>query len=240
LADGTPITLVSAPTWGNFSDQLSQVADGGYVVSPELITTATKPEYLTEPNKAIYLPRINSVCEWSKNHRSSTVLLGSPHEEQTIAFNSLLVVKNGKVTGAVHKAELASGDEEYYVSDESTRTGLAQNPLHQIAVCADIANIANRLSGRIGTSRANAVLLQPTTESLIVASCISAPIKSLSQKEFDKIFGNLMRQFAATIFKHTEVLKDIVLCDRIPRGTEIHRPFNAHFRREEVLQAIKQ
>jgi hypothetical protein len=235
LADGTPVTSLSYPTWEEFEIVLGSLpSTSGYITSPELITATVPLEDMPQMQAEIEA-RVKHVQQISLDHPEATVLLGSANvDEFGIPRNSLVVINGGKIEGHFDKRGSMWPPERRVFSRTDRPQAILRSAGHSALVCSDIGS-----AGRWGINASPEFnLVGAAKESVLVGSCWAYPVAEMfpgmrpsgDGKGDGRYRPPLEDSIVALFQSHTDI-KEVVMTDRTIPGVSNTPPYNAHFTR---------
>jgi len=256
LQNGETIAALSAQTWPEYLEYLSQVTDeDGLVVSPELITFTGQPLDEVRENRELIEARIEEVKEESRKHPSTLFLLGTPtFPEKGKPRNSVVFVQNGGLISQAHKRTGATS-KEYKTFDLLAEEPPSLIPETNIGllICADIFSLLIfnssqegieerlRLFGKSNLIGAKPTFIHPEAKNLLVMSCwgVGGNRRWVKQVGPNQYYLEALRECAEGAMKMYPQLEAIIQVDRTPLMAEKDlpftptHPFNAFYQRKK-------
>jgi hypothetical protein len=228
------VSVLSAERWVAFDDQLKQLPiQGGYIVTPELMTTAGISLDGIRNEKQLVGERISHVQRMSMRHADATIALGTAVIGQQAVWNGISVIQNGAIIERVNKHSLTNPESEIFEKGEMLAKRYQPEPEIQLATCSEIVGLYLNCNIRKDYPRVPQVNTLTDARTLIVSSCWSVPqytaFDPYAPPDEERYRGQL-ETVVGSIFSAFQSLDHIVMADRRPEGGTIE-PLNVHFAR---------
>ncbi len=235
MADGMPVTVLSAPTWEAYANMLVDLPDTqGYIVSPELMTSPVPLDQAANMPAQIAM-RAEVVRELSRNHPYARLLLGTARftEASKKPFNGVAAYMHGQEIGWQGKQFGVLGEWEYFEPARS-QTRAFDIATHGLLICAELMRAGargQRNSPSKGYAERAAESIPPSVRSLVVVSCWGVPSEPLGPvpDSPEERYKQALERSAEAIFSNY-LIDEIIVADRAIVGHGVE-PFNAHFKR---------
>lgn len=235
MQDGSPVTAVSAESWQQLAEQLPTIPDHGYVMTPELITSAHMELDEIHGSRDVIQGRTELVLAESQHRPNATIALGTTAYTHLGLTNRLSFVRGGEIIGAIDKNFLTDDEKPVFARGPQEGRRWSDNPNAQFAICSEIIRVAlnrGREQGDLSMrNRSNA--LARATISLLVSSCWSVPMsknQNMSLLPDEERYRGQLEDIIGLVFGAYPKLQDIIVTDRTPEGSTV-RPCNSHFQR---------
>lgn len=252
LSLGQTITSLSAPSWEEFAQLLSELQDQDQVVvSPELITIAGLPWGQLHTYRNLVNQRIALIANYSQKKPLIIFIIGTPtFSGDGKPKNSALFLKNGKTIAITHKRINATRDELQAFEMMPEEPPILLNNNIGVLICADMGMAAlvrsqgwtkdRRFLELLGSEYLFGKTLTPihaNSQTLIVLACWGVRDFSLFKVSDnpDEHFQIQLRNIAWGVLRDFPNLCNIVVIDRLPgnnNGFTPKRPFNALIQRD--------
>lgn len=240
LRGGEVVAAVSAQTWPEFINHLSQIGDDdNLVVSPELMTFTGQPLVEVDSARQLIETRVNEVRERSKKHPNSVFLLGTPTFPETgKPRNSVVYIRGGEIIGCTNKRSAPTYQErEYFDLPAEEPPALVPGTSIGVLICADLATTslylrlgspseqALRMVGRASLIGKKPTFIHPKAKSLVLPSCwgVGGMREFIEPGNADSYYRAQLRAIAAHVLRDTPV-QEIVVSDRVPVVGEELKP----------------
>lgn len=214
--NGETLTAISQPDWPATRAALERLGRNvtGFIVTPELITTAEVPLPALAANRPLIESRIEEAKEVSRRMPDAVLLLGSAALRQTdgTIYNAVLFLQDGNEVGRTSKVSPLGKAERQFLPALSPPEVRKPVPHLMNIICSDLIAPPP---------------IDPNVNTLVVSGCWGVPagykgVPASPDAQHLKYIGTL----TDGLFQVNPALQTIVMTDRGPFATPAARPFN--------------
>ena len=239
-AGGEVVSVVSAPTWEDFYGRLqSSRRLGDFVLSPELITFPAELEAIPAAQADIER-RVDDVRQLSLERPDTTIVLGTPtfNDPTGRPANSLLFIAAGDIAAQTNKSfSVHPVEKEVFTFQQAVAPATSLQRFTGM-ICSDMLGEGRRVVRRVAGDQPPRQKVTPGTETVLLSACWAVPLvqdifpeSQIFINDHEKRFRLPLEARIAMLFARNPNLRDVIVADRLPAGSEVEGPYNGHFTR---------
>jgi hypothetical protein len=242
---GEVVSVLSDPTWEDFYGRLESSARlGEFVLSPELITSPLGLEDIPAKQADIE-GRVAEVRQLSRQRPDTTIVLGTPTFNNLSGrpANSLVFIAGGDIVAQANKSFSFYPAEKRVFTLQSAPTSRAIDRKIAGIICSDILGEGYKTEYGMtllveGSDEPNpGSKITADTETVLLSACWAIPLAkdvlpgAGSSTTHEDRFRWQLENRIASLFRHNPTLREVIVADRLPAGSEVEAPYNGHFTR---------
>jgi hypothetical protein len=215
---GDTITAVSQPDWEGFAhalDRINQQGAGGFIMSPELITSTDVDLSVLSERQELIEDRIAEAKKLTRQLPKSTLLLGSVAFDQTVEKprNAVLFLQDGNEVGRTYKQNPIGKYEREF--------------LHDTTGPNDIVRPAPNILNIICSDLVSPPPIDAEVDTLLVNACWGTPVgyPGIAASP-DHRHLEFIQYITDDLFEQNTSLSAIIMTDRAPESNSMAGPFN--------------